>query len=223
MNNTKEFLLNAFNYRYACKKFDDEKKISNENFSTILECGRLSPSSFGYEPWRFLVLQNVEIREKIKPYTWGAAFQLPTSSHYLVLLARKSVDTVAGSDYSNYMMKEIQKLPDDIIKAKYERYSSFQNSDFDLTDERKLFDWASKQVYIPLANMMNAAAMMGIDSCPIEGFNRKKVEDILIEEGLYDSEHFGVAVMAAFGYRAKDQNVRKKTRRPKDTVVEWIE
>lgn len=222
MDNVNEFVLNAYNYRYACKKFDDTKKISKSDFDLILECARLSPSSFGFEPWRFVVLQNIQIREKIKPYTWGAGFQLQTSSHYMVMLARKSIDTKAGSDYVKNFAKDIQKLPDDIIKGKFETYTNFQDCDFDLTDDRKLFDWACKQVYIALGNIMTSAAMMGIDSCPIEGFDRAKVEKVLIEDSVFDPKHFGVAVMVAFGYRSKDKAIRPKTRQKKEAVVEWI-
>ena len=222
MENINEFLIKSFNYRYACKKFDDTKKISDKDFETILECARLSPSSFGFEPWKFLVLQNSEIREKIKEYTWGAGFQLPTSSHYIVVLARKSIDTKAGSQYVDDIMRKIQKLPDDVVEGKYKKFKTFQDVEFDLTDDRKLFDWASKQVYLPLANMMTAAAMLGIDSCPIEGFHQKKVNDALVEEKLFDPEHYGVAVMVAFGYRSLDKNIRPKTRQQADAVIEWI-
>ncbi len=220
--NRKEEILKAFNFRYACKEFDPDKKISDDDFKFILETGRLSPSSFGWEPWKFVVVQNMQLREKLKEYTWGAQRQLPSASHFVVLMARKSVDTKAGSEYINYIANEIQKLPKDIAKMKLDFYKNFQQNDFDLTDDRKLFDWACKQVYIALANMMSSAAQIGIDSCPIEGFDRNKVDNILEEEGILDKSHFSVAVMAAFGYRAKDTRVPEKTRQPLDKIVEWV-
>jgi nitroreductase len=91
-----------------------------------------------------------------------------------------------------------------------------------LTDDRKLFDWAGKQVYIPLANMMTAAAFIGIDSCPMEGFDREKIEEILSKEGIIDTNEFGLAVMVAFGYRSPNAEIFPKTRQPIDKVVEWI-
>lgn len=214
-------LLEAYRFRYACKEFDPDKKISDEDFNFILETGILSPSSFGWEPWKFIVVQNSELRDKLKEFSWGAKRQLPTASHFVLLLARKSVDTKASSDYVKHIAEDIQKLPKDIVDMKLDFYKNFQQNDFDLTDERKLFDWASKQLYIPLANMMTSAAQIGIDSCPIEGFNREKLEQILEKEGI-DTAHFGLAVMVAFGYRAKDTRVPEKTRQPIGTVVEWI-
>ena len=90
-----------------------------------------------------------------------------------------------------------------------------------MTDERSLFDWASKQTYIQMANMMTAATMLGIDSCPIEGFDRAKVEAYLEEKGYLDTEEFGVSVMASFGYR--NQEITPKTRWQTEEIYEVIE
>jgi nitroreductase len=84
-----------------------------------------------------------------------------------------------------------------------------------------LFDWACTQTYIPLANMLTVTALLGIDSFPIEGFNRESLEKILAEEKVLDKEHFGVACMAAFGYRLADPK-RAKTRRSLNEVEKWI-
>lgn len=222
MPNTKENILQAYNFRYACKEFDSQKKISDEDFDFILQAGRLSPSSFGFEPWKFLVVQNKELREKIKTYAWGAQRQLPTASHFVIILARKAIDTAAGSDYIINFMRNIQKLPEEIVKLKGDFYENFQKKDFDLSNDRKLFDWATKQTYIPLANMMSSAAQIGIDSCPIEGFDKAKIDEILKEENIMDSNHFGISVMVAFGYRAEDAKVPSKTRKSMQEAVEWI-
>jgi nitroreductase len=214
--------LETYKFRYACKEFDAEKKISHEDFQFILETGRLSPSSFGWEPWKFIVVQNMDLREKLKEFAWGAQKQLPTASHFVLLMARKSVGTKAGSDYLKYMAKDVQKLPDEIINMKLDFYEKFQQKDFDLTDDRKLFDWASKQLYIPFANMMTAAAHIGIDSCPMEGFDMEKVEALLTKEGIIDTKQFGLAAMVAFGYRAPNSEVFPKTRQPIEKVVQWV-
>ena len=218
----KDNILKAYNYRFACKTYDAEKKISSEDFDFILETGRLSPSSFGWEPWRFLVIQDPAVREKLKEVAWGAQTHLPTASHFVLLMVRKSGDTKAGSDYLKYMAEDIQKLPADIVNMKLDFFKNFQESDFDLTDDRKIFDWASKQTYIPLANMITAAAQIGIDSCPIEGFDREKVETVLKEEGVIDTDKYGVSVMASFGYRSADSEIFPKTRQTADKVVQWV-
>jgi hypothetical protein len=86
--NKKEEILKAFSFRHATKEFDPNMKISDEDFQFILETGRLSPSSVGYETWKFLVVQNMELREKLREVSWGAQGQLPTASHFLVIVAR---------------------------------------------------------------------------------------------------------------------------------------
>lgn len=218
----KNDVLNAYIFRHACKAFDPEKKIGDDDFNYILETARLSPSSFGWEPWKFIIIQNPEVRARLKEVAWGAQGQLDTASHFMLMAARKTMDTKAGSDYIDYMAREIQHLPEDIVEMKLGFYKNFQEKDFDLTDDRKLFDWASKQIYIPLANMMTAAAMIGIDSCPMEGFDMEKIEAILKEEEILDTDQFGLSVMVAFGYRPADLELRDKTRQPQDKVVEWI-
>ncbi|MGB3367067.1 MAG: NAD(P)H-dependent oxidoreductase [Acidaminobacteraceae bacterium] len=219
--NKKQEILSAYNFRHACKEFDNTKKISDEDFEFILETGRLSPSSFGFEPWKFLVVQNQELREKLKEVSWGAQKQLPTSSHFLVMLARKGSTTVAGSEYINHIMKNIQELPGEVVTMKGDFYGNFQKNDFDLTDDRKLFDWASRQMYIPLGNMMTSAAQIGVDSCPIEGFDKEKVDQLLKSENIINDE-FGVACMLAFGYRPENLELRPKARQVMKDVVEWI-
>lgn len=217
----KEDVLNAAKFRRAIKEFDETRKISDSDFDYILEIGRLSPSSFGLEPWQFVVIQNKELRGKLAGPSWGVRRQLPGASHYLVILARKAAELQVGSDYMKHMFYEIDGYDDERVKQRYETISNFQDNEFDLTDERKMFDWACKQSYIALANMMSAAAHIGIDSCPIEGFGREAVEEILAEAGIIDREVFGVAVMAVFGYR-KSENEYPKARRPREEVIKWI-
>jgi len=220
--NNKNSILEAYKFRFACKEFDVEKKISDDDFEFILETGRLSPSSFGWEPWQFVVVQNMAIREKLKEVTWGAQKQLPTASHFVLLLSRKAAGTKADSDYIKYISTEVQQLPEEIVKMKTDFYANFQQNDFDLTDDRKLFDWATKQTYLPFANMMTSAAQIGIDSCPIEGFDRVKVETILSNEGIMNPDEFGIGAMVAFGYRSEGSEMFPKTRRPMEKVVKWI-
>lgn len=221
MHNKSE-ILKAHNFRFACKTFDTTQTISPEDFEFILETGRLSPSSFGWEPWQFLVVQNMDLREKIKPYAWGGQSQLPTASHFVLILSRKAKGVTAGSDYLDHMARQVQHLPDAVVTMKSDFFKNFQTNDFDLNDDRKLLDWSSKQSYIPLANMMTSAAQIGIDSCPIEGFNQVKLQEILQEEKLVDTDAFALSAMVAFGYRAPDALKHPKTRRALEDVVTWI-
>lgn len=215
-------ILDAYRFRHACKEFDSAKKISAEEFDFILETGRLSPSSFGFEPWKFIIIQNELLRNKLLPVCWGAQKQLPTASHFVIILSRTQSSMEATSEHIQYMMNSIQALPSEIAENKQALYHRFLEADFHLLgNERAMFEWASRQTYIALGNMMTAAAQIGIDSCPIEGFDKDEVEQLLREEGIVHGDDFGAACMVAFGYRK--QEPREKTRQPIERVVQWIQ
>ena len=214
--------IEAMQFRHACKEFDIAKKISEEDFNAILEMGRLSPSSFGFEPWKFVMIQNSALREKLKPFTWGAQGQLPTASHFMLILARKRPSMIYDSAYIKHMLEEVKKLPEDVVKLYLEFYEKFQKEDFNLLQsDRAMFDWSCKQTYIALANMMTGAAFMGIDSCPIEGFDVASSETFINEELGIDTNEFGLSVMVAFGYRK--QEPRGKSRLPMEAITLWYE
>ena len=106
MSSMQETIINAFNFRHATKEFDPKKKVSDSDFHTILETGRLSPSSLGLEPWRFVVIENEDLKEKLKPYSWGAQKQLNTASRFVIILARKNV--TADSEYVQHIIRDIK-------------------------------------------------------------------------------------------------------------------
>lgn len=219
MSIEKQQVLEAFHFRSACRYYDVNKKISREDMEYILELGRLSPSSVGSEPWQFLVLQNEALREKIAPVTWGIKHPMNEMSHLVVLLAKKNARY--DSDFFRNSLERRGLTPEQ-IEATLSRYKTFQTEDIQITDsERTLFDWCSKQTYIALANMMTGAAMIGIDSCPIEGFHYESINRILSEAGLFDANEWGVSCMVTFGYRSKE--IKKKYRKPADEVIKWIE
>lgn len=214
-------IMEAFEFRHACKVMDPNKKIPDETFDTILEAARLSPSSFGFEPWQFLVIQNRDLREKLKPLTWGAQNTLPTASHFIVALARTGKSMRYDRDYIQHMMADVHHLPEEAIAKRRSFYQTFQESDFNLLEsDRAIFDWATKQTYIALGNMMTAAAFMQIDSCPIEGFKRAEVNALLASDFGIDTSEYQIAYMLALGYRVNDQ--LPKTRQSKEDIVQWL-
>ena len=216
---TRQQALEIFRRRVSTRHYDPARKISAEDFAAILDFGRLSPSSVGSEPWKFLVIQNQGLREKIKPVAWGMQSSITEASHLVILLAKKHAryDTPFFSE-----LMERRGFTPEQRAAALERYRSFQIHDIAIADdERALFDWASKQSYIALANMLTGAAMLGIDSCPIEGMNYAAVEHILAQAGLLDPAEYGVSVAATFGYRARD--IQPKPRRDAAETVVWAE
>jgi len=214
-------ILSALTFRHACKVMDADKKIPEEAFFLILESARLSPSSFGFEPWKFLIVQKPALREKLKPIVWGAQNTLPTASHFIIALARTPKSMRYDSDYIQHMMTEVHGLPAEVVEMRGGFYQTFQRDDFDLlSSDRAMFDWATKQTYIALANMMNTAAMMQIDSCPIEGFKQQEMNALLTSEFGVDTTEFQAAYMLALGYRVAP--AKPKTRQSIDTITEWF-
>ncbi|TCP28421.1 hypothetical protein EV195_101599 [Tenacibaculum skagerrakense] len=219
-NITKEEVLEAFQFRHATKEFDATKHLSDDEINFILKTAHLSPSSFGFEPWHFVVVQDKELREALKPLAWGAPLKLDTASHFILGLSMKSPMTKWDSEYINHMMKDVKQLPEDVIEMYSKFYREFQERDFNLDTDKKLFDWASKQTYIALGNMMTAAALVGIDSCPIEGFHEEKLEKLLQDKFDVDTTKYGLSYMVAFGYR-KEEPARAKSRRNFKDIVSW--
>lgn len=120
----------------------------------------------------------------------------------MVILARTNKGLHPQSEYLRHIMRDVKELSQAAQEARLARFTSFVKEHFCIfEDEGKVFDWACKQCYIALGNMLTTAALLGIDSLAIEGFERKSVSEILQNEGLLDGEEFGVAVMAAFGYK----------------------
>ncbi len=211
--------MEAMQFRHATKEFDSEKKISDEDFNTILEYGILSPSSFGFEPWRFVIVQDTALREKMKEFTWGAQGTLLTASHFVIILARKENSMRYDKQYIKDMLA-YKELPQDVQEMYLQFYEKFQKEDFNLLEnQRALFDWASKQTYIAMANMMTGAAAMGIDSCPTEGFDIKLANEFIAKELKIDTNEYGVSVMVPFGYRKNEP--RGKSRQSIDSVTQW--
>jgi len=209
---TDNHFLQAMRFRHACKLFDETKEIPDETVRYILECGRLSPSSFGMEPWKFLVIRSKEIKTALRPLCWNQP-QITSCSHLVVILsAIESVRPRSGTPQKRFQRRP---LPPEKIEAYIDLYGSFLADTF--SDDEKTFCWTARQCYIAQANMMTGAAFEKIDSCPIEGFEKEKVEALLN----IDTTQYQVAVMVAFGYRANEQS--EQIRLPFEEVVSLID
>ena len=198
-------------FRHACKVFDDSKKINDEDIKNILEAARKSPSSFGMEAWKFLVITNADLKEKLRPVCWDQV-QITSCSHLVVVLTGiESVKPEFGLVKKRFQRRE---MPQEKLDFYMDIYASHL-ADTLSTDE-KIEAWTAKQTYIAAGNMMTCAASLGIDSCPIEGFEKEKVEEILE----IDTSKYRVSVIIPFGYRLNEQTTQ--LRLPFDEVVEYI-
>lgn len=192
-------VVEALKFRHACKQFDPQKKISASDLDSILEAGCLSPTSFGMEAWKFLVLESPGIRKKLRPACWDQP-QVTDASHVIVILARPGV-TMPDHDLVKQRFFR-RGLPEDATLAYIDRYKWYMETEaYPLMSP---YAWCAKQCYIGLANIMTAAAAAGIDTCPMEGFEKDKVEQILE----IDTKEYEVAVLVALGYRAGEQTPR---------------
>ena len=220
-NEIKNQVIDACKFRFACKEYDINKKISDEDFKYILQVARLSPSSFGIEPWKFLIIQNDDLRNEMLKPCYGCQNQLKTASHFVIMLARKKQDTIYNSKYVDYLQRKVKNLPtEELVKDFVDTYHAFQEHN-NLTTDQALFDWACRQTYIALANMMSAAAQIGIDSCAMEGYNGKELEEMLVKHGLMNKDEFGISCLISFGYR-KNEPPFPKTRNPIDNIVKFV-
>ncbi len=203
-------LLKALEFRHACKIFDESKKIQKDDLLSILEAARVSPSSFGMEGWKFLVISNDVLRQKMKPLCWNQP-QITTASHLVVVLC--AIDALKVS--SGIPQKRLTRrgLNKELLDGYVAKYDSFIKA---LGDDDGIFAWGSKQTYIAAANMMSQAAMLKIDSCPIEGFEKGKLESLLE----LDTKKYQISLIVALGYRLNKQT--QQLRVTLDEIVEFI-
>lgn len=203
--------VEGLDFRHACKIFDETKKISDEDMTYILEAGRKAPSSFGMEAWKFLVITNEELKAKLKPVCWDQA-QITTCSHLVIVLAGiEGVKPESGIPEKRFARRD---MPQEKLDFYLGLYAGHLNQT--LSSDENIYAWTAKQTIFASQNMMMAAAIKGIDSCPIEGYDKEKVEEIL---GL-DTTKYQLSLVLPFGYRINPQSTQ--LRLAFEDVVEYI-
>lgn len=191
-------IIEDLKWRYATKKFDSNKKVSAEDLETLLEATRLSASSYGLQPYHIFIIENKELREKLKPFSWNQS-QITDASHLIVFANKQSFGEELVDEYLDNVTRT-RGLANDAVQG----YSDFMKSKLmGLPDDVKS-SWTSRQVYLALGNVMTVAASMKIDTCPIEGFENEKYNEIL---ELKDS-NLNAAVVLAIGYRAETDSTQ---------------
>jgi len=208
-------LLENLNWRYATKKFDSTKTIAAETWAALEESLVLTPSSYGLQPWKFWVITNAELREQLKPLSWNQS-QVTDCSHYVVFAIKKNL-SLEHLDHFIARTAEVRGITVEAIAG----YRNIMASDV-IYGPRSLTvnEWATRQVYIALGNFMTSAAMIGVDTCPMEGIEAPKYDKLL---GLSEKGHATVVACAA-GYRAEDDKYANlaKVRFLKDEVIETL-
>lgn len=207
--------LKAMEFRFACKVFDKNKKIPSEEFRAILESGRLSPSSFGLEPTRLILVDSIESKKSVREACWGQA-QITDASHTIIFTSLKC-DMLPNTNYIYNQFARRAKSKQDIEYYTKVRYGEMKLDALGYTyDLEKLGMWSAHQAYIMATTMMNHAAFLKIDSCMIEGFDKKSLESILNLDTFKEQ----VSLVLCLGYRAMEQG--KRNRLDLDSLIKTI-
>jgi nitroreductase len=186
-------LLNALNWRYATKVFDPNKKIPADVWQTLERALVLSPSSYGLQPYRFLVISDPAKRAALLPHSWNQK-QVVDASHFVVFTARTQM-TEADVDKLIARTTDVRKIPAESLNF----YRDMMLGDLVKGPRSRIaHEWATRQAYIALGNLMTCAAVLGVDACPMEGFVPSEYDRVL---GLENSG-YATVVCCALGYRA---------------------
>jgi len=219
MNNnhavTSQQLLDRLNWRYATKQFDPTRKINAQDWATIEDALRLTPSSGGLQPWKFIVVTDPAMRAKLLPASYGQA-QITAASHLVVFTAKQNFSE-ADVDAFIHQTAATRGVT---VESLAQYRGILVGGIVQAMDEPARNAWARNQAYIALGNLLTSSAMLGIDACPMEGFDRAQYDEIL---GL-NKQGFAAAVIATLGYRAASDQyaAAPKVRFPKEQVFAHV-
>jgi len=186
----RETILEQLNWRYAVKKFDSSKRVSDEDWNVLEQSLILAPSSYGLQPYKFIVVTDENLKRELTPAAYGQT-QIADCSHLVVIAYKKALN---DADVEHFVERivEVRNVSRESLKE-YE--DTMTGSARKAVDENYIETWNSRQAYIALGFLLEAAALLGIDATPMEGFNAAQVNEIL---GLTD---YSAVVLCAVGYR----------------------
>lgn len=206
-----ESILDALHWRYATKHFDSTKKVSEEDVQTLCEAMRLSPSSFGFQPWKFVVVTDPDLRKKLREAAYGQA-QVTDASHLIVMCAKNTLTEEDIRKFVRYTETVRGLVPHSLEGAEQMMLGSLKRM-----TPGDIVHWNKRQLYLPLGSILTLAALKGIDACPMEGFDSAAVTSLLN----LTNEGFTAVAFCALGYRSPEDKYAdaKKSRFPADTVI----
>lgn len=207
-------VIDQYKWRYATKKFDAKKKISDSNIELIKESISLAPTSYGLQLFKVIIVENQEIKNELKKASYNQS-QISDASHIFVFC---NSTKIIGDDIDNYIKNKssIQNKPISEISG----YGDFLKTTLLKKEHKKVSIWTANQVYIALSHLMTFCPSIGIDTCPVEGFDSYKYNEILN----LNNRNLNSTVVAAVGYRSnKDSSqYEKKIRKSNDELFETI-
>jgi nitroreductase len=209
-----ESLLEALQWRYATKQFDPDRSIPAPLWSTLEQALVLTPSSYGLQPWKFLVVQDQALRQELRPHSWNQS-QITDCSHLVVLLSQR---TIADADADRLIQATAEARG--LEASSLDGYRKMIQIDLINGPRSQIIErWSSNQVYIALGNLMTAAALLAIDTCAIEGFSPPDYDRILNLE----ASDYRTCVVCALGYRSPEDKYASlaKVRYPATDLIEY--
>jgi nitroreductase len=214
MSNAEPFLRNL-HWRYATKKFDTTKKLSADQLELIAESLRLAPSSFGVQPWKFYLLEDPDLRRRVREGAAHGQPQVTDASHILVLASRLNL---SASDIDTYIadISHTRGIPESDLAGRRESILNFING----RSSEALDAWCARQLYIALGFGLMAAAQNGIDACPMEGFDPEAVAKLIGA----DTDGYMPRAFLALGFRSEtdDYATAEKVRFPQNIVMKKL-
>lgn len=207
-------MIDALEWRYATKKFDDSRKIDSDKIELLKKGFNLTPTSYGLQPIRLVIIKDQNLKDRLFEHSYNQ-IQVKTASHILVICIENTVDE-KFINHNFELQKEIRKAEDEIVKP----FRDFLIKDFTNRNDQQIKAWGINQAYLAMGNLLTICAAEKIDACPMEGFENKAYDDIL---NLHD-KGISSALVLPIGYRADDDKFAdfKKVRRPQEeTIIEY--
>ncbi len=204
-------LIESLEWRYATKKFDEKRILSEEQINTLTTAFNLTATSYGLQPIKLVVIQNKDTQEKLVPHSWNQQ-QVAQASHVLVICIQDSINQQDIETYFD-LVKKTRNTPDNILTP----FKEYLIEAITTKSDSELNLWMKHQAYIALGNLLTVAAVEQIDSCPMEGFIPEKYDEILNLKKL----NLKSALVLPVGYRAQDDYMKdlKKVRKDSSDVI----
>jgi nitroreductase len=208
-------ILKQLRWRYATKVFDPNRKISDEDFGELIEATRLSPSSYGLQLWKAIIVKNPETRKRLKEVAYNQP-QITGASHLIVLATPRIMDEKKIDEFIQLISGIRSVSLESLQEYRKSMYEAVRNK----SHKNEFGDWMARQAYLALGFLLETAALKNIDGCPMEGFDSKKFDDILE----LDKKGFESRVVCALGYRSEEDTYAgvRKVRFPKEEIFEEI-
>ena len=206
-------IVDSLKWRYAVKKFDSEKKLSEKQINTLKEAFNLTATSYGLQPIKLVVIQNKEIQQELVTHSFNQN-QIVEASHVLVICIPNNYTTEEVNNYFNLVQK-VRNTPDEVINP----FKEFLTADIEQKTQKELSLWNKNQAYIALGNLMTVCAVEKIDACPMEGFIHEKYDEVLKIE----AQNLKSVLVLQEGFRADDcymKDLTKVRKETQDIVIE---